>query len=110
MELAVDVVAPAAEASVKISEAATGVGEEMADVGLAMQRAQDKTESMRARAGAMEELEAAGAFDDNLQLGSGGDDIDRQLAAISQGGQVDDELAKMKAELGPGEEKKELET
>ena len=54
----------------KISEAATGVGEEMADVGLAMQRAVDKTENMRARAGAMEELEAAGAFDDNLALGS----------------------------------------
>ena len=58
----------AAEAQVKISEAATGVGEEMADVGLAMQRAMDKTENMRARAGAMEELEAAGAFDDNLML------------------------------------------
>ena len=42
------------------------MGEEMADVGLAMQRATDKTENMRARAGAMEELEAAGAFDDNL--------------------------------------------
>ena len=62
----------AAEAQVKISEAATGVGEEMADVGLAMQRAMDKTENMRARAGAMEELEAAGAFDDNLMLGDGG--------------------------------------
>ena len=36
--------------AVKISEAATGVGEEMADVGLAMQRAVDKTENMRARA------------------------------------------------------------
>jgi phage shock protein A len=44
----------AAEASVKISEAASGVGEEMADVGLAMQRAQDKTEGMRARASAMD--------------------------------------------------------
>ena len=64
----------------KISEAATGVGEEMADVGLAMQRAMDKTEGMRARAGAMEELEAAGAFDDNLTLTAGQDDIDRQLA------------------------------
>ena len=53
----------------KISEAASGVGEEMADVGLAMQRALDKTENMRARAGAMEELEAAGAFDDKLSLG-----------------------------------------
>jgi len=92
----------AAEASVKISEAATGVGEEMADVGLAMQRAQDKTESMRARAGAMEELEASGAFDDNLSLGSGQDDIDKQLHELTSQSAVDDDLAKMKAELGSG--------
>jgi phage shock protein A len=92
----------AAEAQVKIGEAASGVGEEMADVGLAMQRAVDKTEGMRARAGAMEELEAAGAFEDLTQLGDGKDDIDRQLAALTSGAQVDDELAKMKAELGVG--------
>ena len=36
----------------------------MADLGLAIQRAEDKTEQMRARACAVEELEAAGAFDD----------------------------------------------
>ena len=71
----------AAEAQVKISEAANGVGEEMADLGLAIQRAEDKTEQMRARAGAVEELEAAGAFDDITQLGAGQDDIDRELAA-----------------------------
>jgi phage shock protein A len=94
----------AAEASVKISEAATGVGEEMADVGLAMQRATDKTEEMRARAGAMEELEASGAFDDQFALGSGGDDIDRQLHELTSGSQVEDDLAKMKAELGQGSE------
>src|SRR3954469_5913877 len=92
----------AAEASVRISEAATGVGEAMADVGLAMQRATEKTEDMRARANAMEELEASGAFDDALSLGSGGDDIDRQLAELTTGSQVDDELAKMRAELGQG--------
>ena len=50
----------AAEAQVRISEAATGVGEQMADVGLAMQRATDRTEQMRARADAVAELEAAG--------------------------------------------------
>ena len=61
----------AAEAQVRISEAATGVGEEMADVGLAMQRALDKTENMRARAGAVQELEAAGTFEDLTQLGTG---------------------------------------
>src|SRR5579862_3718471 len=92
----------AAEAQVRISEAATGVGEQMADVGLAMQRALDKTEQMKARAAAVGELEAAGTFEDLTQLGSGQDDIDRQLAAIGAGGAVDDELAKMKAELGAG--------
>jgi phage shock protein A len=92
----------AAEAQVRISEAATGVGEEMADVGLAMQRAVDKTEDMKARASAVEELEAAGTFEDLTQLGSGQDDIDRELAALGTGGMVDDELAKMKAELGQG--------
>jgi phage shock protein A len=74
----------------------------MADVGLAMQRASDKTESMRARASAMEELEAAGAFDDNLTLTAGQDDIDRQLSELTSGSAVDDDLAKLKAELGQG--------
>jgi phage shock protein A len=92
----------AAEAQVRISEAATGVGEQMADIGLAMQRAQDKTENMRARADAVQELEAAGTFEDLTQLGSGEDDIDRQLKELTTTSQVDDELAKMKAELGPG--------
>jgi len=92
----------AAEAQVKISEAANGVGEEMADLGLAIQRAEDKTEEMRARAGAVEELEAAGTFDDLSQLGEGQDDIDRELAQLGASGQVDDELAAMKAELGTG--------
>jgi phage shock protein A len=93
----------AAEAQVRISEAATGVGEQMADVGLAMQRATDKTEQMRARADAVQELEAAGTFEDLTALGSGQDDIDRQLHELSSGSQVEDELAKMKAELGQGE-------
>src|SRR5438128_9170867 len=93
----------AAEAQVRISEAATGVGEEMADVGLAMQRAVDKTESMRARAPAVEELESAGAFADVTQLGDGQDDIDKQLAQVTSDSQVDSELEKLKAELGPGE-------
>jgi phage shock protein A len=92
----------AAEAQVRISEAATGVGEEMADVGLAMQRALDKTENMRARAQAVDELEQAGAFEDLTQLGGGEDDIDRQLRQLSSGTQVDNELEAMKAELAAG--------
>jgi phage shock protein A len=92
----------AAEAQVRISEAATGVGEQMADVGLAMQRALDKTENMKARASAVDELQSAGTFDDLTQIGPGKDDIDRQLEAIGAGGAVDDELSKMKAELAGG--------
>src|SRR3954453_7615678 len=92
----------AAEAQVKIGEAATGVGEEMADVGMAMQRAVDKTEDMRARGAAVEELERAGTFEDLTALGSGEDEIDRELKTLTTAGAVDDELAKLKAELGSG--------
>jgi phage shock protein A len=92
----------AAEAQVRISEAATGVGESMAEVGMAMQRAVDKTENMKARADAVQELEAAGTFDDITQLGDGKDDIDRQLEQLTSGAQVDSELERMKAELGVG--------
>jgi phage shock protein A len=95
----------AAEAQVKISEAASGVGEQMADVGLAMQRAVDKTEDMKARASAVDELEKAGTFEDVTQLGAGQDDIDRQLAQLSTASSVDDDLAKMKREVGAGGEK-----
>jgi phage shock protein A len=92
----------AAEAQVRISEAATGVGEEMADVGMAMQRALDKTEQMRARADAVGELEAAGTFDDLTTLTPGEDDLDRQLRQLSSSSEVEDQLAKLKAELGSG--------
>jgi phage shock protein A len=98
----------AAEAQVRIGEAATGIGEQMADTGLAIQRAKDKTESMQARAAAVDELVATGALDDFTQ----GDQtqLDRELAALSTGTQVDDELSKMKAELGAPETPKELNT
>jgi phage shock protein A len=95
----------AAEAQVRIGEAASGIGENMADVGLAIQRAKDKTEQMQARAGAIEELSASGALED---FTSQGDDIDRQLAQLSQGNQVDSEIERMKAELGQAESAKAL--
>jgi phage shock protein A len=91
----------AAEAQVKIGEAATGIGEHMTDLGLAVQRAQDKTAQMQARAAAVDELTTSGALDD---FTSQGDDLDRQLAQVSQASQVDDELAKMKSELGQAPE------
>ncbi|MGH3130591.1 MAG: PspA/IM30 family protein [Gaiellaceae bacterium] len=96
----------AAEAQVRIGEAATGIGEQMADTGLAIQRAKDKTEQMTARAAAVDELMAAGTLED---FTSDKTHLDRELEALSSQSEVDSELAKMKAELGSGEEKKELE-
>ena len=80
----------------------------MADTGLAIQRAKDKTEQMQARAGAIDELVESGALEDFTSDGQ--TKLDRELAQISSQSQVDDELAKMKAELGSGETKKEIET
>lgn len=91
----------AAEAQVRIGEAASGVGEEMADVGMAIQRAKDKTETMQARAGAIDELIEAGALEDFTS--SGETALDRELAQMSASSEVDAELAKLKAELGSGE-------
>ena len=96
----------AAEAQVRIGEAATGIGEQMADTGLAIQRAKDKTEQMQARASAVEELVEAGTLED---FTSGEDRLDRELAQLASSSQVDQELEKMKAELGTGGEKKGIE-
>ncbi|KAF5990632.1 PspA/IM30 family protein [Streptomyces sp. WAC00263] len=88
----------AAEAQTRITEAVTGIGEEMGDVGMAMQRAQDKTEQLQARAGALDELIASGALEDATLL-AGRDDIQAELEAVASGQDVEIELARMKAQL-----------
>src|SRR5712691_9315562 len=75
----------AAEASVRINEAATGIGGQMADTGMAIQRAREKTEEMQARAAAVDELVTSGALDD---FTSSQTELDRQLAQISSQSQV----------------------
>jgi phage shock protein A len=90
----------AAEAQTKIGEAVSGISEEMGDVGLAIQRAEDKTAQMQARAGAIDELLASGALEDATAAPGG--DIQAELDRISATSGVDSELARMKAELGAG--------
>jgi phage shock protein A len=87
----------AAEAQVKIGEAASGLSEEMADVGLAMQRAQDKTEAMQARAQAIDELLANGALEDPTATG---DRLQDELNKMKAGQNVEAELARLKQEVG----------
>jgi phage shock protein A len=78
----------------------------MGDVGMAIQRAEDKTAQMQARAGALDELMASGALDD---LSSPSDHIQAELdrGALTTG--VDAELARLKGELGAGQDVKALE-
>ncbi|WP_170970295.1 PspA/IM30 family protein [Nocardioides jishulii] len=86
----------AAEAQTRIGEAMSGIGEEMGDVGMAIQRAEDKTANMQARAGAIDDLLASGALDDVTAIG-GGDDITRELDAMSSASDVEAELAALKS-------------
>jgi phage shock protein A len=90
---------------VRIGEAATGIGEQMADTGLAIQRAKDKTDQMQARASAIDELTTSGALED---FTTDQTQLDRELGAIASQSQVDKELEQMKTELGKGEGQKEL--
>lgn len=90
----------AAEAQTRINEAFTGISEEMGDVGLAIQRAEDKTLQLQARASAVDELLATGALDD--PTGTVRDDITRELDMLASDSSVESELARMKAELTGG--------
>ncbi len=87
----------AAQAQVKIGEAATGLSEELADVSLAIQRAEDKTENMRARAAAIDELVDSGVLDDALETG---DPLERELQQAGAKTQVQVDLERLKREVG----------
>jgi phage shock protein A len=87
----------AAEAQVKISESVSGISEEMADVGVSIERAENKTEEMKARSAALDELIEQGTLED---FTGRQDDIDRELAKISSKSGVESELSKLKAEEG----------
>ncbi len=87
----------AAEAQVKINDAYSGLGQELGDVGQAIQRAEDKTQQLQARAGAVDELLASGVLDDPLHST---DDITRELESLASGAQVENELAALKRSMG----------
>jgi phage shock protein A len=85
----------AAEAQVKIKESVTGISEEMADVGMAMSRAEDKTEKMKAKSEALDDMINSGTLTDYT---SNKDEIEKELEKITVQGSVEEELAKLKSE------------
>ena len=87
----------AAQASARIGEVVTGISSDMTDVNLMLERAQDKTSQMQARAAAIDQLVSSGTLD---ALGSPrGDDIDRQLQAISGDAAVEAQLHQLRHEV-----------
>lgn len=86
----------AAEAQVRIGEALTGLSEEMADVGFAIERAERRTEEMRSRAAAIDELIEAGVLEENLESG---DSVETELRRIETASRVEEELARLKKEV-----------
>lgn len=88
----------AAKATVRISESLTGLSEEMSDVGIAVQRAEDKTAQLRARGDAIGELIASGALEDGLD---GSSSLDRELDALGSAYEVEVELERLRAEIAP---------
>ena len=85
----------AAEAQVRIKENVTGISEEMTDIGMALNKAEEKTEKMKAKSGALDEMMDSGVLTDYT---SSKDTIEKELEQITLKGSVDEELAKLKAE------------
>ena len=85
----------AAEAHVRIKENVTGISEEMTDIGMALNKAEEKTEKMKAKSGALDEMINSGVLTDYT---TSKDSIERELEQVTLKGSVEEELAKLKAE------------
>jgi phage shock protein A len=98
----------AAEAQTRINEAFSGISEEMGDIGMAIQRAEDKTAQMQARAGAIDELLASGALENHV---SGTPDyIQAELDRMGASNEIESEMARLRGELTPpGEAPRQIE-
>ena len=98
----------AAEAQTKIGEAFAVLSSELGDVGIAVQRAEDKTAQMQARAAAIDELVASGALED--PSGMGKDALTLELERMASDNEVESQLAALKAEVSAAPEKPALES
>jgi|SRR5215217_1680805 len=89
----------AAEAQVRIKESVTGISEEMADVGIAMNKAEEKTEKMKAKSQALDEMIESGVLTDyTSSTNEDGGLIEKQLEDVATQESVEQELAKLKAQ------------
>jgi phage shock protein A len=88
-----------AEAQVRIKESVTGISEEMSDVGVSLNRAEEKTQKMQAKAQALDEMIDSGVLTDYTTSSENlGGDIEAELDKVTMKSSVDEELEKLKAE------------
>ena len=93
----------AAEAEVRLKESLAGVSGELAELGMAVGRAEEKAERLQARAKAIDSLVDLGSFP---PIG-GGDFVEAELLRITVTKEIDDELTRIKSEVGgPNKETK----
>ena len=86
----------AAEAEVRIKESLAGVSGELAELGMAVGRAEEKAERLQARARAIDTLVDLGS----LPAAGGGDFVEVELLRITASQDIDDELTRIKSEVG----------
>lgn len=102
----------AAQAQVRINETLTGISDEMSDMNLAMQRAQDKVLNMQARANAMETLVEADDFSVQALPPGNSSTLDRELQKISAEQNIEAQLQGLKQDIqlgGPNAGQKQIE-
>jgi phage shock protein A len=87
----------AAKAQVAIGETIHGISQHAEDISGSLDRAQDKIQQMQARASAIDELDETGALGPSSDESS--DPIRQQLEAAKSSSSLQDELAKLKAEV-----------
>lgn len=85
----------AAEAQVRINEAMTGVSQDFADLTATLQRAEQTTEDMQARATAIDRLVRDGDLD-AIAFGQSGDPIDARFLSLGGDVDVDRQLAALR--------------
>jgi phage shock protein A len=88
----------AAEAQVRINEAMTGVSHDFADLAAALQRAEENTESMQARANAIDRLVQEGDLS-SLTFDVGASAIDARLESIGGAEEVERQMRELAREL-----------
>jgi phage shock protein A len=90
----------AAEAQVRVNEALGNVSQELADLGTAMQKAEERTENMQARALALDELVDGGVL--AAPATRAADAVDRELSKIDVDRVVDSQLTALRREVLTG--------